>query len=418
MNLNRISTAAIAAVFSLFAMPVIQASEQPGQWYLDALATGIWADSDRLVDDGFAGGGLTLGYALSERWNVEVDGQYFDLSGDQGGPDQEQFMLGANLMNIYNRDGRFSPYLLGGAGWVRTEGSGVTIPKDRDALQLKGGVGMLTDLWDERWSLRTEALVRWENADNALTDFIVNVGVGYAIGQPKTRTVDSDGDGVPDSLDACPGTPLGAVVNAQGCELDTDLDGVVDRLDQCPDTPRGASVDARGCPADSDKDGVYDGIDQCPSTPVGAKVDSRGCPQDSDNDGVYDGIDQCPNTIRGALVDAVGCGIQLSGANFAVNSSEPLPSGTIKLDEVAKRLQDFPSVRIVVEGHTDSSGDEVYNQRLSERRATAVKDYLVRRGVPADRISVVGLGESQPIADNSTEEGQAQNRRVVLRVAD
>ena len=106
------------------------------------------------------------------------------------------------------------------------------------------------------------------------------------------------------------------------------------------------------------------------------------------------------------------------GANFAVNSSEPLPSGTIKLDEVAKRLQDFPSVRIVVEGHTDSSGDEVYNQRLSERRATAVKDYLVRRGVPADRISVVGLGESQPIADNSTEEGQAQNRRVVLRVAD
>jgi len=220
-----------------------------------------------------------------------------------------------------------------------------------------------------------------------------------------------------DSVDRCPGTPLGATVGADGCEYDSDVDGVVDRLDRCPDTPRGATVDLQGCPADSDGDGVFDGVDQCPDTPSGASVDLQGCPVDSDGDGVFDGIDQCPDTIRGALVDSVGCGFQLSGANFALNSDQPLPSGTLKLDQVAKRLGDFPNVAIVVEGHTDSSGAAEYNQRLSERRANAVKAYLVERGVDAGRISTVGLGESQPIGDNDTEEGRAQNRRVVLRVA-
>jgi OOP family OmpA-OmpF porin len=392
------------------------ASEQVGQKYVDGLASFMITDSDRMVDDGFVGGGLTLGYAFAERWNVEADIKRFSFDGDAGAADQDQFTLGLNFLNIYNRDGRFSPYLLGGAGWARTDGGNIV--GDRDVLQLQGGVGMRTDLWDSRWSLRTEALYRWEDTDNSLSDVIFNIGVGYAFGEPRTRTVDTDGDGVIDSVDRCPGTPLGALVNAEGCELDADVDGVVDRLDRCPGTPRGATVDLQGCPADSDGDGVFDGIDQCPDTPAGATVDLQGCPADSDGDGVFDGIDQCPDTIRGALVDSVGCGFQLSGANFALNSDEPLPSGTLKLDQVAKRLGDFPNVAIVVEGHTDSSGAAEYNQRLSERRANAVKDYLVERGVEAGRISTVGLGESQPVGDNATEEGRAQNRRVVLRVAD
>ncbi len=417
MTATKFSSLLGAAALSFFLAMPAQASEEVGQWYLDGMGSFIFADSDRLVDDSLVGGGGTLGYAFGELWNIEADAKFFGLDGD-GGPDQDQFMLGVNMMNIYNRDGRFSPYLLGGAGWVRTEGQGTTQPADRDTLELKGGVGMRTDLWNERWSLRTEALYRWENSNDTLSDWIVNVGVGYAIGQPKTRTVDSDGDGVTDNLDRCPGTPLGATVNAEGCEMDADVDGVVDRLDRCPDTPRNATVDLQGCPADSDGDGVYDGLDQCPNTPRGASVDATGCSVDSDSDGVVDGIDQCPNTIRGALVDAVGCGFQLSGANFALNSDEPLPSGTLRLDQVATRLADFPEVRIVVEGHTDSSGAEEYNQRLSERRAKAVKAYLVSRGVDAGRISTVGLGESQPVGDNETEEGQAQNRRVVLRVAE
>jgi len=416
MTTTRIATLFLTSVFALLSGNAATASEQVGQKYVDGLGSFMITDSDRMVDDGFVGGGATLGYAFAKRWNVEADLKVFNFDGDAGALDQDQFTLGLNLLNVYNRDGRFSPYLLGGAGWARTDGG--MIVDDRDVLQLKGGVGMRTDLWDSRWSLRTEALYRWEDANDALSDFIFNVGIGYAFGEPRTRTVDTDGDGVIDSVDRCPGTPLGATVGADGCEYDSDVDGVVDRLDRCPDTPRGATVDLQGCPADSDGDGVFDGVDQCPDTPSGASVDLQGCPVDSDGDGVFDGIDQCPDTIRGALVDSVGCGFQLSGANFALNSDQPLPSGTLKLDQVAKRLGDFPNVAIVVEGHTDSSGAAEYNQRLSERRANAVKAYLVERGVDAGRISTVGLGESQPIGDNDTEEGRAQNRRVVLRVAD
>jgi outer membrane protein OmpA-like peptidoglycan-associated protein len=118
---------------------------------------------------------------------------------------------------------------------------------------------------------------------------------------------DLDADGVLDRRDACPGTPAGAVVDAQGCPTDSDRDKVYNGLDACPNTVEGAAVDARGCPTDTDADGVVDGIDQCAGTPTGARVDARGCPTDADGDAVADGIDQCPNTPAGATVDATGC---------------------------------------------------------------------------------------------------------------
>lgn len=122
-------------------------------------------------------------------------------------------------------------------------------------------------------------------------------------------TKDNDGDGVPDNIDRCPGTPPGVKVDAHGCELDSDGDGVIDRFDQCPDTPAGSKVNSRGCPVDndSDHDGVPNDRDKCPNTPPGAKVDANGCELDSDGDGVPDLRDQCPNTPAGAKVDEKGC---------------------------------------------------------------------------------------------------------------
>jgi outer membrane protein OmpA-like peptidoglycan-associated protein len=118
---------------------------------------------------------------------------------------------------------------------------------------------------------------------------------------------DADLDGVADRKDACPGTPVGAVVDARGCPSDSDRDKVYNGLDACPNTVEGAEVDARGCPKDTDGDGVYDGIDKCPGTMTGARVDAQGCPTDSDRDGVPAGPDQCPNTPAGATVDTTGC---------------------------------------------------------------------------------------------------------------
>jgi len=243
--------------------------------------------------------------------------------------------------------------------------------------------------------------------------------------------VDSDRDGVADYLDQCPATPAGAHVDGSGCPTDEDQDGVFDGLDRCPGTPAGATVDSNGCPSDSDRDGVFDGIDQCPDTPAGATVDARGCPSDSDRDGVYDGLDRCPGTAPGSEVDAEGCPVSevqraleqegtftFGDVNFAFGSAELRPEAAATLQEVGRVLASRTGDRMELTGFTDSTGPEAYNQQLSLRRAEAVREYLLANfpGLTAGRIDVRGMGEAQPIADNSTPEGRSQNRRVEIRL--
>jgi subtilisin family serine protease len=143
---------------------------------------------------------------------------------------------------------------------------------------------------------------------------------------------DSDGDGVSDALDLCPGTPTGEVVDISGCaasQTDGDGDGVSDALDLCPGTPTGEVVDISGCAAsqtDGDGDGVSDALDLCPGTPAGELVDISGCAAsqtDSDGDGVSDTLDQCPDTAAGAAVDIDGCALEspvdADGDGFAID---------------------------------------------------------------------------------------------------
>ncbi len=277
-------------------------------------------------------------------------------------------------------------------------------------------------------------------------------GLSFFLGGPK----DSDGDGVPDDRDLCPNTPEGVMVDENGCPFDDDMDGVPNYMDSCPDTPQGATVDAAGCPMDSDGDGVYDGIDQCPNTPAGATVDSRGCPTDSDGDGVYDGVDQCPNTPRGATVDATGCpldsdgdgiydgldqcpgtpagatvddrgcliSIELTDVEFEFDSFELTPTAKNYTRDmaiaIASQVDPSGTSKLELRGHTDSRGAESYNQMLSEKRAQSVLDYMLEvepslRAV-SNRISVVGYGETQPIASNDTDEGRQRNRRVEFHI--
>ena len=202
--------------------------------------------------------------------------------------------------------------------------------------------------------------------------------------------VDSDGDGVPDDRDKCPGTPRGAKVDANGCELDSDGDGVIDRLDKCPGTPRGAAVDAEGCELDSDHDGVVDRLDKCPGTRAGAKVDTTGC------------------EIQEVIV--------LKGVNFATNSARLTGNSTTILDEAAATLVKRGDVKTEVAGHTDNRGSAQRNRTLSQARAEAVMRYLVSKGVNANNLTAKGYGQDNPVADNATESGRAANRRVELRV--
>lgn len=203
--------------------------------------------------------------------------------------------------------------------------------------------------------------------------------------------------------------------SAATTEMDSDGDGVMDSADRCPGTPRGTRVDANGCPLDSDGDGVTDDKDQCPNTPRGTRVNSVGCPlPDGDGDGAADASDQCPDTPSGQKVDARGCHIifSLEGVNFAYNSAELAPAATTKLNEAVAMLKENMDMNIRIEGHTDSRGTEEYNMNLSQRRADSVVKYLTDNGIAASRLSSVGRGEGSPTATNDTDEGRAQNRRV------
>lgn len=233
---------------------------------------------------------------------------------------------------------------------------------------------------------------------------------------------DSDKDGVNDKDDKCPNTPAGAIVDSTGCPQDFDKDGVYDGLDKCPNTPSGVSVDSTGCPLDSDKDGVPDSQDKCPNTPANSVVDSTGCILDSDKDGVIDALDQCPNTLPGVKVNNVGCPLNKKedlsalrkGIRFQKNSAKLIKSSFKTLDDIVKLMKKYPQAKLEVQGHTDNSGKENYNQQLSQKRAQAVVDYFVKKGVEQDRVRAVGYGSSHPIADNSKKAGREKNRRVEL----
>jgi OmpA-OmpF porin, OOP family len=280
-----------------------------------------------------------------------------------------------------------------------------------------GGQFSPNDNWDD---------VKGGGNNDATATF--TAGFSYSLFTRK----DSDGDGVPDDIDKCPGTPKGVRVDEFGCPIDSDHDGVPDYLDKCPDTPAGVKVDSTGCPLDSDHDGVPDYKDKCSNTPAGVQVDSDGCPLDSDHDGVPDYLDKCPNTAPGVAVDKDGCQIKkevikevvkqiqiqkvvLNGnTNFEFNKAVLLPNAYTLLEPLVKTMKQDSTIKFRVAGYTDAIGSESYNLNLSRRRAQAVVDYLVLQGLDGTRFEVIGLGKSGPVATNSTPEGRAMNRRVEI----
>ena len=227
----------------------------------------------------------------------------------------------------------------------------------------------------------------------------------------------SRGNSVVNSYGECWQSAYGAP-GLCGGPVDTDGDGVTDDKDKCPGTPKGVQVDMDGCPLASDGDGVYDYMDKCPGTPKGAPVDAVGCPLDSDGDGVYDYMDKCPGTPNGAKVDSDGCMEQLVLRNvtFELDKAQLTAEAEVILRPIADVLKGRPDIKqLTVVGHTDSSGSDAYNRRLSEERAQSVAGFFRAEGVSV-AIKASGMGESSPVADNSTAEGREQNRRVELGV--
>lgn len=224
-------------------------------------------------------------------------------------------------------------------------------------------------------------------------------GLSYYFGREK----DSDGDGVPDSEDACADTPLEVKVDEFGCPLDSDGDGVPDYLDKCANTLTGVKVDAAGCPLDTDGDGVPDYLDKCPNTPKGTEVDSKGCTIEKDTVIIIQ-----PTEVE-TLV--------LSGdTNFEFNKSALLPSAYTALEGVVNTMKEHSGYKWEVGGYTDAIGSDNYNIKLSQQRAQSVVDYLVSKGVERNNLTIVGYGEANPVATNDTDEGRSMNRRVEIKI--
>lgn len=231
---------------------------------------------------------------------------------------------------------------------------------------------------------------------------------------------DSDGDGITDAEDECPYEAGLAEFN--GCP-DTDGDGVVDKNDKCP-TEAGLK-ELGGCP-DADGDGIANGDDGCPNE-AGPKA-NNGCPwPDRDGDGVLDKDDQCPDLagpasnngcpevpeeVKKTLNEYAKTVLFDTGKSSIQQESEQV------LNDIVAILNEYPTAKFRVEGHTDSVGSDANNLKLSKERAASVMKYLIENGVGSSRLSSEGYGESKPIASNNTRDGRAVNRRVEINLMD
>jgi len=251
------------------------------------------------------------------------------------------------------------------------------------------------------------------------------------------RITDTDGDGLVDEVDACPTDPedFDAFEDGDGCpELDNDRDGLPDARDTCRNDPedRDGWLDEDGCPdPDNDGDGLLDRVDACPDVreDYDEFQDTDGCPDDdNDGDGLPDRIDHCvndPETVN-EYQDGDGCpdsiperikkftGV-IRGITFETNKAIIRPTSEPVLYEALGVLTEYPDLRLEIQGHTDDVGDDRFNLELSERRAAAVVDWFIIHGVDATRLRSVGYGELKPVAENLSDAGRAENRRVEFR---
>ena len=292
-----------------------------------------------------------------------------------------------------------------------------------------GAKAAITDSLLARFDIRDNMAQKHGASDGTLCNsFEVLLGVSLTLGRPQPPPAkvvdDTDGDGFVDRIDKCPREPG---VAPDGCPLkDSDGDGIMDNDDKCP-TEMGVAPD--GCPIrDSDGDGVPDSKDKCLNE-KGEPPD--GCPttRDSDGDGIIDSKDKCPNAAetKNGFEDDDGCPDELparvkdftgviQGIEFDQNKATIRASSSTTLDKSAGVLAEYPSLRVLITGHTDNTGIRERNVQLSKDRAESVKAYMVGKGIDSTRIETKGAGPDEPIDSNVTAVGRQRNRRIEFKL--
>ena len=340
---------------------------------------------------------------------------------------------------------RLVPFVLFGVGGMTETSHSDTLGKDSDP-EMHFGLGA-------KWAFNEYLSARFDFRDNLMQknllvpgtkdgDLVSNteflLGLSFTLGrtpyEPAAPPVDSDGDGFYDPQDACPQQP-GVAPN--GCPpapvpvvIDTDKDGIPDATDPCPtEAEDGLPPNATdGCPnKDVDEDGILIPEDKCP-TEKGIAPD--GCPvRDKDGDGVPDNVDKCPDQpeTKNGFEDSDGCPDELpkavakfagviKGIEFDFGKATIRPASNKLLDEAVKVLTEYKDLHVLITGHTDDVGDHQANVDLSQARANSVRTYMVSRGIDAGRVETFGAGPDSPIADNKTDKGRQQNRRIEFKL--
>jgi OmpA-OmpF porin, OOP family len=326
----------------------LYAADDTGRWYLTPQAGYLWTDDSRNTQDDLLYG-LAFGKHLSDKWSAELNFNVADLDVPVG--KFEFHALSADVLGAFASGRAVSPYVTFGAGMLKNSFSPGA---DVDDFMAQAGLGLMWRVSDH-FALRPEVKARWDEtgAQGWQTDYLAELGFQFTFaGAPAPQ---------PAPVPAAPPPPA-------------------------PAPPPPAPVQ----PVDSDGDGVLDPDDKCPGTPRGVAVDAQGCER------------------KGSIT--------LEGVMFEFNSATLLADSRAPLERVAEDLRKYPRLKIELQGHTDSVGSDEYNLDLSQQRAETVARFLIDAGVPASQMTTRGYGETDPIADNSTAEGRAQNRRVVMKV--
>ena len=354
--MNTATRAALAATLIGLALPLHAEEFFDKRVYVSPMFAYTFDEDERASKPGI-GYYLGAGKAVSKYWNLELGTFYSTFNDNVGasGSLWREYGVKADGQFFYSRAKAFSPYFGVGAGVQRTDILGTGL-KDTQPL-LDAGLGFISwfDVGGYDVGLRGDARYRWAFLDQIkdatgieeLNEPILKVGLVIPVGAKAA--------------------PVAAAA-ATAAVLDTDGDGVPDALDRCPGSARGAVVDSSGCPREA------------------------AAPAERQFDDVLFEFDRSEITAAGQTI--------LDGAAEVVNAGA------------------YKNLRVNVAGHTDEIGSEGYNQALSERRANAVRSYLVKKGVDASRIHTFAYGESTPKASNGTDEGRAQNRRAEIKTGE
>jgi len=449
-NMKHLSRLLLASIFVL-SFSAVQAQDANNPWALEVGVNAV--DTYPTGEDAPNGGWFEQYFNVGDHWNIlpamsrisvgrYIGGGFvFEGAGSVNRIDKMGDMAVSDL-TYYALDGNFKYSLRAmlNDGWLDPHlgvGGGYTWLDEQGNATLNGTAG-LSFWFSDNIALNLQSTYKHAFADEGTKHFQHAAGIKFVFGGrdsdgdgiydkddecPEIAGLaefngcpDSDGDGIPDHLDACP--DAAGLAEFNGC-ADTDGDGIADPQDKCPTVAGLPELD--GCP-DTDGDGIADEEDECPNE-AGPK-ENNGCPyEDRDNDGVLDKDDECPDTPGTAANN--GCpeptAEAISELNeysktvlFDTNKSTIKAESEEALEAIHDIMHEYSNTVFHIEGHTDSVGSDEYNLNLSKERAAAVREWLVKNGIPSNRLTSEGYGESRPIDSNNSASGRQNNRRVEI----